>query len=236
MGSRSRLNSSSFIVYFESEGNQNLPRVLEVVRRTLKKREELRSKKLVFFTAEGQGPALAYNRFREFRPTIIAVTFPPGFMLKIKNEDGTSLEKHVSISDDLRDFFNGVGIRVLTGRLPFDGISSAGAINGEMKLMRDVLSLFGGGFSLCVQAVLQSCDMGLVEIGEQVIAISGDCAVLITASTTTKFLSADSGLSINEIICKAKNLTLTRKAPKQEAKVVSGDLFEKKRAKLLPPV
>jgi hypothetical protein len=48
----------SQIVYFDSEGRQNLEEVLRVVKKALNKREELRSTKLVIFTAEGQGPAI----------------------------------------------------------------------------------------------------------------------------------------------------------------------------------
>ena len=55
-----------------------------------------------------------------------------------------------------------------------------------MTLIKDVLSLFGGGFSLCVQAVLQACDMGVLKIGEKVVVITGDCAAIVTALTTAK--------------------------------------------------
>ncbi len=222
--------------YFETEGKHNLALVIDTLRVALRKREGLRSRKLIFFSAEGQGPALAYNRLREFHPDIIAVTFPPGFTVKIKNEEGADLEKPVAISEELTGFFRGVGIRVLTGRLPFDEIASADHIDRGRELIKDVLSLFGGGFSLCIQAVLQACDMGAVEIGEQVIAVSGDCAALVTASTTEKFLSPREGLAINEILCKPRNLSLTRKPPAKKVERVSGELFVDKVPKLLPPV
>lgn len=52
-------------------------------------------------------------------------------------------------------FFNGVGIRVLTNRLPFDPIQSAQAHNNEMQLIKDVLTVFGGGFRGCVRVVIR---------------------------------------------------------------------------------
>ena len=66
-----------------------------------------------------------------------------------------------------------------------------------------------------VQAVLAACDLGEVRVGDQVIAITGDTASVVSASTTEKFLSKQGGLIINEILCKPRNLTLSRaKTPK----------------------
>ncbi|MGH2639181.1 MAG: hypothetical protein ACRDF4_07885 [Rhabdochlamydiaceae bacterium] len=225
---------ASSICYFEREGRQNLADVLHIVKRAIRKHSYLRSCKLIIFTAMGEGPALAYNRLKEYDPKIIAVTFPPGFTLK-RREEGSTIEFSPQISDKLRKFFDGVGVTVLTGRLPFDGMDGADSIKHQMKLIKDVLSLFGGGFALCVQAVLQACDTGAVRIGEKVIAISGDCAAIMTASTTAKFLSAEQGLSINEILCKPSNLSLTRKSLRETLNL-SGELFQDKKTKLLPPL
>lgn len=221
--------------YFEREGRQNLPSVLNIVRSAFKKREDVRACKVVIFTAVGEGPALAYNKLKAYSPNVIAVTFPPGFSVQRKDEQGNIIERTVRLSDDLRRFFDGVGVKVLTGRLPFDGFEGSDSIKQQMKLIKDVLSLFGGGFSLCVQAVLQACDMGAVDIGEKVIAVSGDCAAVVTASSTAKFLSSDAGLSINEILCKPRNFTVVRKPARQPVKV-SGELFPPEKViNLLPP-
>jgi hypothetical protein len=88
-----------------------------------------------------------------------------------------------------------------------------------------VLSLFGGGFAVCVQAVLQACDQGVIEQGEKVIAIAGDTAAVMTASTTRGFLSRESGFSINEILCKARKLTIARGAPAKAVEQTK-NLFE----------
>jgi hypothetical protein len=222
-------------VYFEREGRQNLSEVLNAVKRAFRKREDIRCLKIVVFTAVGEGPALAYNKLKEYEPKIIAVTFPPGHSIKRKDSEGNVTEAAVCLSDQLKKFFAGVDITVLSSRLPFAGFDGADTIKEQMKLVKDVLSLFGGGFSLCVQAVLQACDMGAVSIGEQVVVISGDCAALMTASNTARFLSAEGGLSINEILCKPRNLTRTRKPPEQSIKS-SGQLFPEKEVKLLPPL
>lgn len=225
----------SGICYFEREGRQNLPYVLNVVRRAFKNREDMRGCKIVIFTAVGEGPALAYNKLKPYNPKIIAVTFHPGYSVRTKDESGATIERPIRLSDDLKRFFDGVGVTVLSSRLPFDGFEGAESIRKDLKLIQDVLSLFGGGFSLCVQAVLQACDMGAINIGEKVVVISGDCAALMTASNTAKFLSAQEGLSINEILCKPRNLSITRTSKKRPVQS-SGELFPAgKEIKLLPP-
>jgi hypothetical protein len=194
------------ITYFEREGRANLQDVIKALKKTLAARPELQSKKIVFFTAIGEGPALAYNHLIQFRPKIIAITFSPQFYFTHNDE-----KIHPKISDDLEAFFRGVGIPVITSRLPFDSITGLDAHNKQCELVREVLSMVGGGLALCVQAVLQACDHGLVEPGELVFGVSGDFAVLVSAAPTSKFLSKDGGLAVHEIICKPRNLTIARR-------------------------
>lgn len=203
---------TSAILYFENEGRENLPRVLSTVRRALSRRAELRELKIVMFTATGDGPALAYSRLQKFEPRIIAITFPPGFHVNRGEEE----LYYPTIPKRLREFFVGVGYKVITSRLPFDPIGNAEAHNHEMQLIKDVLNVFGGGFSLCVQAVLSACDHGEIKIGEKVLSITGDIAAILTATTGEKFLSKTEGIVVNEILCKPRNLTITRKRAVQQ--------------------
>jgi hypothetical protein len=196
---------TSAILYFDNEGRENLPRVLSTVKRTLTRRADLRDLRIVMFTATGDGPALAYSRLQKFEPKVIAVTFPADFHVHRGEEI-----YYPSIPKRLKAFFEGVGYKVITSRLPFDGIGNAQAHNQEMQLIKDVLNVFGGGFSLCVQAVLSACDHGEVAVGDKVLGITGDLAAIITATTTEKFLSKSDGLVVNEILCKPRNLTISR--------------------------
>jgi hypothetical protein len=215
------------IVYFDSEGRQNLDEVLRVIKKALKNREELRSLKLVIFTAEGQGPAIAYNKLGEFRPKIIAVTFPGHFSVKRPDSDERYFPR---ISDDIRGFFNGVKIDVVVPpSLPFDTIDGLDAHNQQVGVIQKTIAMFGAGFGLCIQAVLRACDVGLVGEGERVIAMSGDTAGLFIASTTQHFLNKGNGLQIQEILCKPRNLTISRPAPRilaepQGQKVLEGEI------------
>jgi hypothetical protein len=214
------MSKSSSIIYFEREGKDNLAHVLRIVKRALKRRLELRNAKLVIFTAEGEGPALAFSQLQQFEPQIIAVTFPPDFFVK-KGEDKYFPRIHPKV----RKLFDGVGVRILTGRLPFDEIEGAVAHNKEMDLIRKVLSTFGGSMPLAIQAVLQACDSGTVQTGEKVISITGDCALIVTASTTKEFLSKHAGLVVNEILCKPQNMSIT-KANVPAPSATSRDLFD----------
>ncbi|HUX66252.1 MAG TPA: hypothetical protein VMV31_02050 [Terriglobales bacterium] len=189
------------IVYFEEEGRGNLARVVSVIKRTMVRRPDLR--KVIFFTAFGEGPALAYNRLQGLDATIIAVTFPLTF--RAKHGDRVFAP---CIEERAKQYFNDVGIKVLTGRLPWDESDGCDSHNREIAVIKKSLSLFGGSFPLCVQAVLQACDMGAIAIGERVIAATGDCAAVVTATATQYVFSKDFGLSINEILCKPRNPTL----------------------------
>jgi hypothetical protein len=203
-----KVSKSSSIIYFEREGRENLAQVLRVVKRSLRRRPELRNVKLVIFTAEGEGPALAFSQLQQFEPQIVAVTFPPDFF--VKQGKGNY---HPRIHAKVRKFFDGVGVKVITGRLPFDQIEGADDHNQQMELIRKVLSIIGGSVPLAIQAVLQACDGGAVEVGERVISITGDSALIVTASTTRKFLSRDGGLVVNEILCKPQNMNITKGEP-----------------------
>jgi hypothetical protein len=225
MGSIStKTNGAASIVYFDAEGRQNIDKVLGVVKRQLKRREELRSLKLVIFTAEGQGPALAYSRLREFRPRIIAVTFPLDFSVAQPNNN----ERHFpKIADEIRDFFRGVKIEVVVPpSLPFDMIDGLDGHNQQVEVVRKTIAIFGSGFGLCIQAVLRACDTGLIQEGESVIAMSGDTAALFVASTTKHFLNKGNGLEVQEIFCKPRRLTISRRAPKPLAEVLPAKVVE----------
>lgn len=199
---------SSRVQHFDSEGRENLPQVIKALKNYL--RAFVTSginmpAKMVFFTALGEGPMLAYNDLAGLGIKIIAVTFPPSYTVK----RGDNIYKP-EIPDMVRKFFKGVEIPIVTSRLPFDHISGAISHNQEMSLIRDTLSLFGGSIPLAIQCVLQAADCGLVDSGEQVIAVTGDTALLVTASTTQNFLSKECGLMVNEVICKPRSFTRTR--------------------------
>src|SRR5579864_6460715 len=153
----------SQIVYFDREGRSNLSEVIRVVKRAIRRREELRSMKLIIFTSWGEGPALAYNALLDFdNVQIIAVTFPIDFSAKRNGEPVTP-----RIHDKVRRFFDGVGVKVVPyGPLPLDNIQGMDWHNQQVKTIKDAISIFGGGFIPCIQAAVRACDVGDVAPGE----------------------------------------------------------------------
>jgi hypothetical protein len=205
------MTKSNSILYFEEEGRkENWPNVLRQVKRLFQQRPEVHSYKVIVYTAIGEGPVAAYNLLQEWDAKIIAVTLPPDFIVV---RDGQKVSP--KIPPKARAFFDGVQIPVISSRLPFQRIEGATAHNEQMALICDVLSLFGGSFAQ----------------GEKVIMITGDSAAIVTASTTAKFLTREEGLSINEIICKARHFTIARGLPTVAAEH-SRSLFEEEDARL----
>jgi hypothetical protein len=72
--------------------------------------------------------------------------------------------------------------------------------------------------SLCVQAIVLACDSGEVNIGEHVISMTSDTAILAQATSTRRMLG---GLVIREILCKPVILTIGRK--EEFPKVLAGE-------------
>lgn len=199
----------SKVQYFDSEGRDNLPMVVKSIKAYLRAiDDEKKPKKLIFLTRQGEGPVLAYNQIQTEAIKIIAVTFPRFFAGR--QSDGSIFTPE--IPEKIRKFFNGVGIDIITNRLPFDEILGAEAHNREMATLRDALALFGSSMPLAIQAVLQATDAGKVDPGELVIVATGDTALLVTASTTRMFLMKDErGLTVSEIICKPRIFNRSRK-------------------------
>jgi hypothetical protein len=199
------------VQHFDSEGRENLPNVIKNVKNYLRALQATGNNslpKLVFLTGQGEGPMIAYNQLGGLNVTIIAVTFPPGFHVRINEKE----VHYPQISERVRKFFAGVEIPVITGRLPFDNMDGADSHNREMGLLCNAFALFGGSMPLAIQAVLQATDSGLVKTGEQVIAVTSDTAALMTASTTEHFLGRTCGMMVNEIICKPRIFTITRRS------------------------
>jgi hypothetical protein len=200
------------VQYFASEGRENLSAVIKCIKQFLRNAESegiVAPKKVVFMTREGEGPMLAHSQLQAEDLKIIAVTFP-------RHYAGSRPDASIfmpEISERVRKFFDAFDIPIVTNRFPFDEIIGAESHNREMALLRKALALFGGSVPLAVEAVLQAADAGHVEVGEQVIAATGDTALLVTASTTRLFLAKDSrGFCVNEIICKPRVFSMTRKA------------------------
>jgi len=119
-------------------------------------------------------------------------------------------------------------VPIIRAHLPFDPIAppfgDRGVLAQDLSLVESALNIFGGGMSLCVQAVVLACDAGAVGLGEHVIAMTSDTAILVQAAATTRMLRE---LVVREILCKPAILSIGRKESQIEGrispKMIEGD-------------
>lgn len=219
-------------VYFLQEGHDNLRNCLQVAFTSAKQQSV---SKIVIFTARGEGVRIAVESFLS-QPgfadiKLVAVSFSHGKLFTDK--DGNKIEAKIAPEDVA--FFREHKIPVVRGHLPFDPITpffkSSGMLGQDLNLVSEALGIFGGSMALCVQAITMACDAGEVEIGEHVIALTSDTAILAQASNTDRMLGE---LIVREILCKAAVLTISRK---EHSEKMSGQLTLEMNAepKTLPP-
>jgi uncharacterized protein len=195
--------------YFLQEGRDNLRECLKSVFQTAKVQNIT---KLVIFTARGEGVRLALDEFcslDEYKHVkLVAVTFPRG--KKFTDASGNSIS--VTIDNDNVSFFRSKEVPIVRAHMPFDPIAplykQRGVLGQDLSLIGEALNMFGGGMVLCVQAIVMACDAGEVGLGEHVIALSSDTAILAQATSTTRMLEE---LVIREVLCKPVVFSVGRK-------------------------
>jgi hypothetical protein len=196
------------ITYFLQEGRDNLSECLKIAFQVAKKQH---IEKVVMFTARGDGILLALNTlcgFDEYKGIkLVAVTFSPARMFT--SPDGQPMV--VRISDEAEKAMDKHNIPIVRAHLPFDPIAprfkDRGVLAQDMSLVESALNIFGGGMSLCVQAVILACDAGAIGLGEHVVAMTADTAILVQAAPTARMLRE---LTIREILCKPAILSIGR--------------------------
>jgi len=197
------------IEYFFEEGKDNLEECLRAAYETAVLRNV---RTLVIFTGIGEGPKIALEKYRS-QPDyadikIIAVTFPYGQRFTAKDDIPISTQ----ISPEDRQLFQENNIPIIRSHLPFNPIAahhkSHGVLGQDLTLIGNALSIFCGSMSLCVQAALMACDAGEVELGEHVIALTSDTAILVRSAPTERLLT---DFIVREIICKPMSLTVIKR-------------------------
>jgi hypothetical protein len=211
-----KLSFTTSTTHFLQEGRENLRKTLGAAFRAAK---EHQVEKIVIFTAKGEGVRVAVEEFQSLPEygdiKLIAVTFPRG--KTFKGPDGKPFPP-VDIDSADEELFRDRGIPIVRAHLPFDPISSPhsdrGPLAQSLSLVGDALSMFGGSMSLCVQAVTLACDAGAVGMGEHVVSLTSDTAILVQASCTRLMLQQ---LIIREIVCKPAILTVTKKETSEDS-------------------
>lgn len=200
------------IEYFFHEGKENLEECLRIAFETAVRRN---IQTIVIFTAVGQGPKIAIEKYLiqpEYQGIkIIAVTFPYG--QKFKGYEGRPSETQISPED--HELFKNSGVPIVRAHLPFNPIHAhlAGhaAPGRDLTHIGNTLNIFCGSMSLCIQAALMACDAGEVELGEHVISLTSDTAIVVRVSPTERFLA---DFIVREILCKPMSLTIIKREPR----------------------
>jgi hypothetical protein len=169
---------------------------------------------VVVFTGTGEGPYFAakellpqpqYNNVR-----VVAVTPPSGRPYRSNPSDPSSPLVRAGISSSMREELGAFGISVVSAHLPFKEIHDGHTRASEWSRVAEAYGVLGGGFSLCIQAMMMACDAGTIEAGERVVSCSADTAVVAFASRTDSFLSPTDGVLVEHIICRPARYTISK--------------------------
>jgi len=194
----------SSVTYFGQEGRENLD---ECLRLSFEAAVAHGLDKIVIFTGVGEGLQIALDNFLatpEFAHIrIIGVTFPQGHF--------SPDQANRVFSHEASEAFRKRGVSVLRAHLPFESISTQyrhhGVLAQDLSIVGNALNMFCGGMSLCIQAVLVACDAGEIEVGEHVIVLTSDTALIVRAAPTRKLLT---DLLVRQIVCKPAFLTISK--------------------------
>jgi hypothetical protein len=185
--------------YFWREGKPNMHDCLQI---SFEAAEKQKIETIVIFTGAGEGIRMACEEFlsqeRYAAIKVVAVTFPHGFQYEISGADRAYIEEQK--------------IRLVQAHLPFDPIKAQykghGILGQDFSLLGNALNMFGGGMSLCVQAVVMACDAGAISKGDHVIAMAADTSILVRSAPTSHLLT---DLIVREILCKPIVLSVSKK-------------------------
>lgn len=185
--------------YFWQEGKPNLHDCLRISFDAAKRHHV---EKIVIFTGIGEGVRTACQDFLSQEQyagiQIVAVTFPHGHKYDISDDDSRWIASQ--------------SIPLVRAHLPFDPITAQyrnyGVLGHDLSLLGNVLTIFGGSMSLCVQAVLMACDAGIIRKGENVISLTSDTSILVRSAPTSHLLT---DFIVREIFCKSVVMNISKK-------------------------
>ncbi len=174
------------IVYFEEPGIENTEATLQLAAERAKARG---IKKIVLASTRGETARMAARLWADSGIKIVVVPHQYGFMAgqRFTPELVQELEKQ--------------GHSVHFGTMLFHTENLYGM--DTPRIMANLLRTFCQGMKVCVEIIFMATDGGHLEVGEEVIAVTGsgrgaDTAVVAIAAPSTRLPE----LHITEIICK----------------------------------
>lgn len=196
--------------YFSSEGRHNLEKTVELVYKRVSLLKRI--KKILVFTANGEGAFMIKDLVRDSDIQVISATFPYKMPFYIPDDDGNKKEVFAGTSDkDLSEKIRQYGITLIQGVMPLQDIPVSGTLTSDTKIKTIVstLSLFSGGLKLCIDAIIMASDAGYVEQGEEIISFSADTAIVATGCRKDRLFHPEEGLEIRELICKPRDFLIS---------------------------
>ena len=174
------------IVYFEEPGIENTETTLQLAAERAKARG---IKKIILASTRGETARMAARLWADSGIKIVVVPHQYGFMAgqHFSTELVQELEKQ--------------GHAVHFGTMLFHTDNLYGM--DTPRIMANLLRTFCQGMKVCVEIIFMATDSGDIEVGEEVIAVTGtgrgaDTAVVAIAAPSTRLPE----LHITEIICK----------------------------------
>lgn len=212
--------------YYDGEGR---PFMQDCVKRSVEScvREGLRT--LVIFTGTGEGPYYAakellfQDAYRHLK--IVAVTPPYGRPYRQDPANPESPLVRAGINPAMRDELFTLGVPVVAAHLPFKEMWDGKERVSEWTRVAEAFGVLGGGFALCVQAVLVACDAGFVDHGERVVALTADTSLITSACRTEAFLSPTEGVLVEHIICRPMRYSISKATHRQLDKMWGSEVL-----------
>lgn len=165
-----------FITYFDKEGDDNTDELIKAVKDKLEISPDIN--KILIASATGES-ALKLNAALEGDIEIINVTHHMGF----------SGPNEPDISEDMVNKLEDVGIVTYFGSHAFSG-AARGVTNkyggySPLDVVADTLRMFSHGVKVAAEISIMAADAGLINVGEEIIAIGGrghgvDTAVILS--------------------------------------------------------
>jgi hypothetical protein len=201
-----KLGELKNIFYFNVCGQVNTEKTLQFA---IQRARELSIKKLVVASETGLSALKAVDMLKGSGMSLIVVTSAA----RTKIEKTIIGDLKIGIPDKkIWDQLEKRGAKIIRATYPFYNIGAALEHNGVptlATLIRLCLKMISSGTAVCVASVLMATDNGILEEGEEVVAIAGswvglDTALVVRTANSVDLLKSGA-VQIREIICKPRN-------------------------------
>lgn len=182
-----------FITYFDKEGENYTDELISAVKDRLDNSQNIKT--ILIASATGESALKLYNAIDNDDIKIVNVTHHMGFAGENKSD----------ISDEMKKKLEDVGIVTYFGSHAFSG-AARGVTNkyggySPLDVVADTFRMFSHGIKVSAEISIMAADAGLIDVGEEIIAIGGrghgvDTAVILTPVNAKDLFN----LKIHEII------------------------------------